>query len=222
MPTAIDATAILDVVLPKGVKIDRAQYASEISAGFIGQYSGNPSLPGYGAGNCAKAGPVNLSAYSQEGFVSGFAQGGLMAGISSAVHTALQFIPFLGPQLTKLWDTINPFAHHAAAVAREQSTLCGAVPQVNKALSEVDAAVTSGSISAAEADFELDQIDAEFHQAVAPIVKQCNAACAIEGLLDGIVIARKQEYHNSPMYYLKHYWWVGALGLIIFVFIGRR
>jgi len=237
--SATDAQTILYSVFPQGQlragHISETQYESEITEGYIGQYSGNPNLPGYGAGDCAKAGPIDtrrtqiaatVSAAGGPSIVAGAIGTGKIGAISAAIATALFAVPFVGPLLAGVWGTINPLAKHAAAVRREQGTLCSVVPAVNANLAAVDADLAAGNISVAQAESELDQIDAQYWQATVAITQKgpnrCNAACDIGNLLDGIVIARKQKYRNNPVYYLKKYWWVGAIGVLALLLIGRR
>lgn len=236
---ATDAQAILLTVFPPGQlragRINQALYESEISRGFIGQYSGDPSLPGYGAGDCAKAGPQSQTRAQIAGIASQAGASPVIAGaiakgplgaLTAGIATGLLAIPLVGPALSALWLKFNPFAHHAQAVAREQGTLCSVVPEVNAQLAGVDAAVKAGDLSVLDAEAQLDQIDAAYWQATAGITQKgpntCNAACDIGNLLDGLVLERKQQYRNSPAYYLKHYWWVGVLALLVLILTGRR
>jgi hypothetical protein len=236
--SATDAQTILYSVFPQGqlragkiVGAAETIYEEEITGGFIGQYSGNPSLPGYAANNCAQAGgytPTGTAVTAKAG--GGLALAGTSYGILGKIIPALAPIPIIGQVIAGIAAIVLPiigsiFKHHAQAVAREQGTLCTIVPQINASLAQVDTAVAKGDISAAEADNELDAIDAQYWQATQSITQKgpntCNAGCDIGNLLDGIIVARKQKYHNAPIYYLKHYWWVGALGLLAFFLLGR-
>jgi hypothetical protein len=86
------------------------------------------------------------------------------------------------------------FAHHAAAVKKEQSTLCSAVPAANNYLNLIDQAVSSGQIDAQHALAALDSLDGDFRSAVSGIYKSCNAACVMQMALDAAIATEKDKY----------------------------
>lgn len=94
--------------------------------------------------------------------------------------------------LVGLFSTI--FAHHAAAVKKEQSTLCTAVPAANNYLNIIDQAVSSGAVDAQHALAALDSLSSDFRSAVSGIYKSCNAACVMQMCLDAAVAKEKQKY----------------------------
>jgi hypothetical protein len=93
-------------------------------------------------------------------------------------------------------------AHHARAVAREQGTLCVAVPAANDALSQIDDALRSGQLTSAQASAAYDQVLSSYVDYVRQIIKdnpsQCNAACVYGRMLRGIVAQRKLDLKASP------------------------
>src|SRR5258708_3711292 len=122
--------------------------------------------------------------------------GGQLA--SAGINSALNAIPIAGPLLTKIFGAINPIAHHAAAVKKEQATLCQAVPDANNFLRGIDAAVAQGQIDFATATQALEQGYQDFRAEIAAILQdtggKCNAACVYEKHFRAAVEMRKQNY----------------------------
>jgi hypothetical protein len=91
-------------------------------------------------------------------------------------------------------------AHHAAAVAKEQSTLCADVPAANNYLKVIAQAVQQGAATPQQAMAALDSLLSDFKSAVAPILKmnssQCNAACYLVITLTAIVNYTKGVYQD--------------------------
>jgi len=116
-------------------------------------------------------------------------------GISSGIGA----IPIAGPLLSKLFNVINPLAHHAAAVKTEQATLCRAVPEANNFLRQIDAAVSQGQLDVATAAQALEQGYQNWLVEVKPIYKtgagkNCNAACVYAKAFRAAIEMRKQNY----------------------------
>jgi hypothetical protein len=217
-----DAQAVLASLWPASEGrtggFSSGQFAREIETGTIHEYSGeNPS-------DCAHAG-YNPAAYAQTGALEGAIAGGGKGAADGAIRAGLKAIPVIGDFLAQVWDKVDPFAAHARAVAREQGTLCQAVPQVNSAFFQIDSDFRAGHLSGQEAQAELDNVAAGFRQEVGAIIKegpgQCNAACVIGHLVDAEVVLKKEQYANSPLYYVKRFWWVGLI-ILLFVLLGRR
>ncbi len=108
-----------------------------------------------------------------------------------------------GAVASVLGDIFGIFGgHHAAAVAKEQNTLCQIIPAVNQALQIVDQALASGQMTSADASQALDNTLAAYQQTVAQIIKdnpsQCNAACVYGRALRGIVAQRKLNLKAHP------------------------
>lgn len=86
------------------------------------------------------------------------------------------------------------FQHHAQAVAKEQSTLCTAVPAANNYFTVIDQAVASGQATAQQALQALASLSSDFRSAVSGIYKNCNAACVMQMCLDAAVATQKAKY----------------------------
>lgn len=229
MAAVADVNSILQQVYPANARGlasgTRQEFLDSLNSRQIVMYDGARR-----AGDCANAGPpgrTNLQLASQ---VTGKAAG-VWASLAPAV-AALRVVPIVGAiiggAITAFTAIANIFSHHSQAVAREQGTLCSVVPQVNQTLLQIDADFAAGNLSMPEATAELDQVKANYLQATAPIYQssgsKCNAACVVGDMLDGEILIRKQSYQGSlpAAYYLKHYWWVGVLAFVAWLFIGHR
>jgi len=118
-----------------------------------------------------------------------FAAGPIVGGIVLAVAG-----------ISKLFGVI--FGHHAAAVARERSILCAAVPAANQSIELIDQMVQSGQSKPSEGMAALDAVVSGFSSAVAPIIHgadpmasgECNAACVMLSELRAVVLLKKSQY----------------------------
>lgn len=233
---ATDAQAIIAAVFP--AKTQRflgpgSSVVAELTSteALIGQYSGDPSLPGYGAGDCAKAGGYTPQGTAIASKTSGAIGTGVASyGVLGKIIPALAPIPVIGQVIAGIAAIVLPiiggiFKHHEQAVAREQGTLCSLIPQVNQTLIQTDAAVAQGALSVADADAQIEAMVAGFDSGVAGITQEggntCNAGCVMKYAVRAAADIHEQKYHNSPIYYLKHYWWVGALGLVAFLLLRK-
>jgi hypothetical protein len=92
------------------------------------------------------------------------------------------------------------FAHHAAAVAKEQSVICAAVPAASDSLAAIDQAVQNGTITPQQGIDALNGLQSKFGQTVASILKmnssQCNAACVWIKMLTAIVAKKSADYSD--------------------------
>jgi hypothetical protein len=90
------------------------------------------------------------------------------------------------------------FGHHAAAVGKEQSVLCAAVPAANQSLQVIDEGLQAGQFTPAQAIAGLDSLVSGFQTAVSPILKMnssaCNAACVMIMALKAAVATKKAQY----------------------------
>jgi hypothetical protein len=89
------------------------------------------------------------------------------------------------------------FTHHAAAVKRDLSFGCSALPAVNNAFSVIAKAVQSGQAHPADAAAALDQIDSEFQSAGGAAINDspwCNSNCEMGVVLKGMVLYWKSQY----------------------------
>ena len=225
---ATDSNAILRSLFPAnaqkyvfGTDEGSLRNQSDLRSGFISSYSASRPQ------DCAQASGQQV-AQIRQATASGLgllAPGGFTAKISSVISNALNTIPVVGPFLSQVWNTINPFAAHAQAVAKEQSTLCALIPQVNDTLAATDAAVRSGQIDVADADAQLEAMVQAFDSATSGITKDsgstCNAACVMRAEVRAEATLHEQGYRTSPLYFLKKYWWVGALGFVAYLLLRK-
>jgi hypothetical protein len=90
--------------------------------------------------------------------------------------------------------------HHAQAVAKEQSTLCAAVPAANNYLQVIEHAVASGAATPQQGIQALDSLLSDFKSSVGSILKMdashCNAACYLIIALTAIVNYWKSVYQD--------------------------
>jgi hypothetical protein len=117
----------------------------------------------------------------------------------AGVTTALGPIAAIAAPILGVFSTI--FAHHAQAVAQEQAIVCSAVPSAAQALSVIEAAMRNGTIDPGTAIASIQQVQAEFQQTVAPILKmstsQCNAACVWTKELQAIVAELSSQWQDE-------------------------
>jgi len=143
--------------------------ASGVSSNVkIAQISGQLALTG-----------INMAAAAGVGFGIGAALGPATLGIS----TLIGLFPLL-------------FGHHAAAVRKEQNVLCTAVPAANNYLQIIDDAVRSGKATPQQGIAALQSLQSDFHSAVAPIMKECNAACVMDSAMQAAVTETSSKYQD--------------------------
>ena len=129
----------------------------------------------------------------------GLALNGTSMGLSAAGITSVAGIP-LAPFTFGISAIIGLFplffAHHAAAVAKEQRIICAAVPAAQNYLQEIETAVQSGKATPEHGIQAMQSLLSDFQSTVAPIIKNdahhCNAACVWVKELIAIV-----AYQNS-------------------------
>jgi hypothetical protein len=96
------------------------------------------------------------------------------------------------------------FGHHAAAVRKEQSILCAAVPAANNYLAIIDDAVNTGKATPQAAIQALSSLLSDFDTQVAPIRRgtdpndagECNAACVMSTELKAVVLLKQSQYQD--------------------------
>ncbi len=132
------------------------------------------------------------------------AQAGLSAGLDAVKigTTALNAIPIVGNILSSAISLITvPFAHHKAAVAREQATLCTAVPEVNAFLRQLDQYVLTGQWDHVTAVQEMENGFKAWVLEVKGILQdsggKCNAACFYERQFRAAIEKRKIDYQAN-------------------------
>jgi len=119
--------------------------------------------------------------------------GGLALKFSGVAGPAAPAVMAVGA-LLEVFGAI--FAHHAAAVQKEQSTLCAAVPAANQALQVIAEAVTSGAATPQQAIAALQAMPGQFRSEVGAIYKDCNAACVMYEELSAICLVQASQYQD--------------------------
>jgi hypothetical protein len=97
------------------------------------------------------------------------------------------------------------FQHHAAAVKKEQSVLCAAVPAANNYLSIIQQAVAAGTVTPQEGIDALNSLLSDFKSQISSVVNndssQCNAGCMWDVALTAICdywISQFQDMAAQP------------------------
>lgn len=116
---------------------------------------------------------------STQNIAGALEQTALVAGVKEGLGA----IPVVGGALKGLASLVTlPFAHHKAAVANEQNTLCQLVPPMNQFLQQIDELLLTGQIDGRTAIQAMDQFLANWKNAAKAIYQEgkskCNAACA--------------------------------------------
>jgi len=172
------------------------QMVAAAQAGQVVDASGGPAyIPGTGA--CAGASLVKPTVANTAGGIAlsfvptAFAAGPVVGAIVLA-----------GAAIAKVFGFI--FGHHAAAIRKEQSILCAAVPAANQSLQIIDQALSSGQVTPQQAMDAIDSLVSGFRSAVAPIIHgadptvsgECNAACVMLSELRAVALVKKSQYQD--------------------------
>jgi hypothetical protein len=157
--------------------------------GYVAYVPGGTDCAGVNLAKPALTGTVGSLAlkFVPQAFAAGPVVGGIVLAIGS---------------IATIFSAI--FSHHAAAVAKERSILCAAVPAANQSLQLIDQAIQSGQATPDQAPAALDNMLSGFQQAVQPIIKgadptssgECNAACRMLSCLRAIVLLKKSQYQD--------------------------
>jgi hypothetical protein len=168
-----------------------------------------------GAPNAANVPTGGLTAVSDVsagiGAGVGVAAGAVTALGGSAAATAaglglLNAVPIVGTVAAlALLPFEVIFAHHAAAVAKEQSSNCAAWVEFNQWLDAVDNAVETGQVLPADGVTMCQQLYQQASSAVSGVSAACtpgntNAACDLKAIANGCVLLRQWMYSNLPQF----------------------
>jgi hypothetical protein len=147
------------------------------------------------------------------GLAAGVGIGGAaVAGLGGATAAtaaglgALNVIPIVGTiAAVALLPLELIFAHHAAAVSKEQGTLCAWFQAINQWFDAVDQAVQSGAMLPADGIAALHSMQAQYDTGVAGVSAACspgntNAACDEKGFVEALVLLRTWMYNNLAMF----------------------
>ena len=144
---------------------------------------------GYSAAGSSAAAAGRAGALTQTGTKTA-------AGILSASPAAGPLAPIVAGIGAIVGLVTGIFAkHHAAAVAGEAADICGAVPQVNAVLQQIDAGLSAGTITPAQAQAMYAQLQAPFTQALHQntTFKTGDTLWAYSQALVGVIEARNQD-----------------------------
>lgn len=171
----------------------RAQILASVQAGqIIGANGTLDYIPG--TSECSASG-VSASQVTLTSIAT-------VAGkIAPMTGPAAPFV-LIGAGIAGLFSAI--LGHHAAAVRKEQSVLCSAVPAANNYLNLIDQAVQTGQSSPTDGINALNSLLSDFKATVQSIMQgssptssgQCNAACVEYSKLRAIVISKTSVYQD--------------------------
>jgi len=181
---------------------------SSAAAGeMLGSHGEAAYIPG--SVDCAAAGgstgPNNVQ-LAQVGGSLALTGINVAAALSTTVATAIGVA--LGPATLGISAIIGLFplffGHHAAAVKREQSVLCSAVPAANNYLQIIDQAVQQGKVTPQQAIAALQSLVSDFQSQVSSIMQgtdptsqgECNAACVMLSELRAIALVKQSQYQD--------------------------
>ncbi|MHB8613958.1 MAG: hypothetical protein ACYDAL_16275 [Candidatus Dormibacteraceae bacterium] len=171
------------------------------AGGVPGYWKNRPGDCGTGTSSTGAFGTTReIGAFAGVG-VQGVQIGTQIAGIVSKAASA---IPIIGQAISAITTGFSAiFAHHAQAVATEQSTLCAAIPFAQSAMDSLDANYRNGTLSGAQMAQALESIYQQFAAGVQTIIQpadeqfsdaiaqhHCNAACVYLRELRGIIDAK--------------------------------
>jgi len=180
---------------------------SDIKAGQLLNAQGQPDyVPG--TGQCSASGQSSNVKLAQ--MAGGLALTGVNAAAmaSASVMAAVGGAAILGAATLGIGALIGLFPllfnHHAAAVRKEQSILCSAVPAANNYLQIIEDAVRTGKATPQQGIDALSSLLSDFNAQVAPISqgttpaqgKSCNAACVTANQLKAIVLYKQSQYQD--------------------------
>jgi hypothetical protein len=183
-------------------------YNEIVAAAQAGLVGGSAASYRPGTGDCSASGQSSNVKLAQ--MAGGMALTGVNAAamMSASVMAALGGAAILGAATLGIGALIGLFpllfSHHAAAVKKEQSILCSAVPAANNYLAIIDQAVNNGQATPQHAIDALSSLLSDFDSQVAPIRHgvdpndsgECNAACVISTQLKAIVLLKQSQYQD--------------------------
>lgn len=186
-----------------GLKLNPKQFQDaawlSAAAGFI-QAGALPVTPPYGP-DCSGQSTSNMSLVNMASGI-GLSAAGATTGIMVATHVISAVTgAVLGAATLGIGALISViamiFEHHAAAVRRDLTFGCSALPAVNNAFAVINKAVQSGQTTPAAAAQALDQIYSEYQSAGGAAINDnpwCNSNCELGVILKGMVLYWKAQY----------------------------
>lgn len=176
----------------------RAQILASVQAGQIVNAQGaSDYVPGTGQCSMSKnTGQVALQS------ATGVA-GGVLLKLGAASGNPILLASGAAAEVASLVFSVI-FGHHRAAIAKEQSILCAAVPAANQSLQVIGQGVQSGQFTPAQGIQALQTMLQQFGAAVTSIRQgsspassgTCNAACVEYAKLNAIVISMTSQFQD--------------------------
>jgi hypothetical protein len=148
--------------------------------------SGSSPISGIGSGQI-----VGLSGQAASGVVGGLGAAGALSGAATfGIGTAVTFA---------VSAIEGIFQHHSQAVANEQGTICSVARYFNPLVQQIDAAVRSGEISAAQGVAYMKQVTNQAINGLQSILSGTNAASYFIGVLKAFADFANYLYpHIAP------------------------
>ena len=200
-----------ETVFPAASVRSGAGHSVGVRAGIVSVVQSGQLTPSYipGSKDCAKAAASTGLSNVQLAQIGG---GLALTGINIAAATSGAVSAAVGAALGPATQGISAiialfpllFGHHTAAVKREQSVLCAAVPAAQNYLQLIDQAVQKGQATPQQAIQALQSLQSDFESAVSSIRKGtgpgdsggCNAACVMVAELGAIVAYKSSVYQD--------------------------
>lgn len=133
-----------------------------------------------------------------KGLSGGSSAAGAVGGLATAgssfalAATGIGIVVGIGALITGIIG-----AHHAAAVATEQATLCDLSNKWAQYASAVEQGVASGQYNLQDANTNLASAIQQLDAGIQHIYKSCNAACYYRKVLQALLIFNKEKVYPS-------------------------
>jgi len=184
----IKAAAAAGQLLNSSGQPDMVPGTSQCAAASGSGQSGNVKLAQM-AGGLALTG-INVAAVMSASLMAAVGGAVILGAATMGIGAIIGLFPLL-------------FGHHAAAVKKEQSALCSAVPAANNYLQIIVSAVQNGQATPQAAIQALSSLYNDFESAVSSVLQgsigtgTCNAACVEIAKLHAIVLEMQSQYQDQ-------------------------
>jgi hypothetical protein len=198
---AITAAAAQAQAIGTDKNVNAASKAAILASATALQMVDSSGQPAYipGTAECAAASGTPGGAQTDMKLAStsaGLALTGLQLATTAGVVAAplTLGISIAVSSIIGLFSTL--INHHAQAVAKEQTTLCSAVPAANNYLNIIAQAVASGQASPQDGISALESLKGDFRSSVGSIYGDCNAACVMYMELEAICAVMESQFQD--------------------------